>query len=98
MNNAPPTSFVGQMTLQELRIAHSSGAFTGARIIANGRRFHVVVKDRTSRDILLVRHSDRAARLFSDPTAALRLLRDVGFGSVEMLIDRWQPDQGDMVI
>ena len=42
---------------------------------------------------MLVRYSDRKPRLFVEPGTALKLLREIGFGTAKVNMAGWQPDQ-----
>ena len=43
--------------------------------------------------VVLVRYSDRKPRLFVEPGTALKLLREIGFGTAKVNMAGWQPDQ-----
>ena len=84
------------MTLEQMRTIFHMGGLAAARIVANGRRFHVVVSPRAGDSVMLVRHSDRAPRPFSDPGTAIRMLHDIGFRTVTVETGAWSPDQAEL--
>ena len=79
------------MTLNQLRTTFHAGGISAAHVVANGKRFHVVADTKGGNRVVLIRHSDTAARAFSDPGTALKLLHQVGFQVVT-----WQPEQGEL--
>lgn len=81
------------MTLEQLRTTFHAGGLAAARVVATGKRFHVVADTKGGDRVVLVRHSDTTARAFSDPGTALRLLREVGFQVVAVDMTTWQPEQ-----
>lgn len=84
------------MTLEQLRTTFHAGGLTAARVVATGKRFHVVADTKGGNRVVLVRHSDTTARAFSDPGTALKLLREVGFQVVAVDMTAWQPEQGTL--
>ena len=70
------------MTLEQLRTTHEAGGLAAAQIVGQGRVFVVTADARAGGRVVLVRHSDRQPRTFSDAGTALKLLRDVGFATV----------------
>ncbi|EMP3151663.1 hypothetical protein WDX82_005120 [Salmonella enterica] len=84
------------MTLEQLRTTHEAGGLSAAQIVAKGRQFLVTADARAGGRIVLVRHSDRKPRTFSDAGTALKLLREVGFASVTADMTGWQPAQAEI--
>ncbi len=68
-----------KMTLDQLRMTFQAGGLTTASIVAEGEKYYVIADTHGGDNVVLVRHSDGGARLFSDPATAIKLLRDVGF-------------------
>lgn len=81
------------MTLEQFRTTHQAGGFSAAQLEASGKGFFIVADSRTGGRVVLVRHSDRKPRVFIDPGTAIRLLHDVGFGSVSVDMAAWLPNQ-----
>jgi hypothetical protein len=84
------------MTIEQLRMTFHAGGLTAARVVAAGKRFHVVSDTKGGDRVILVRHSDTTARAFSDPGTALKLLREIGFRVVTVDMTDWQPGQGTL--
>jgi len=84
------------MTLEQLRTTFHAGGLSAARVVATGKRFHVVADTKGGDRVVLVRHSDTTPRFFSDPGTALKLLRDVGFHVVTVEMTDWKPAQGEL--
>lgn len=84
------------MTLEQLRTTHEAGGLSAAQIVGQGRLFLVTADARAGGRIVLVRHSDRQPRTFSDAGTALKLLRDVGFASVTADMAGWRPEQAEI--
>ena len=80
------------MTLEQLRTTHEAGGLAAAQIVGQGRVFVVTADGR----VVLVRHSDRQPRTFSDAGTALKLLRDVGFATVTADMAAWRPEQAEI--
>ncbi|HBI9827810.1 TPA: hypothetical protein LAF97_004970, partial [Escherichia coli] len=68
----------------------------GAQIVGQGRVFVVTADARAGGRVVLVRHSDRQPRTFSDAGTALKLLRDVGFATVTADMAAWRPEQAEI--
>ncbi len=81
------------LTLGQFRAAHETGGFSAARVISLGSEFYVSADALTGDIAVLVRGADRKPRLFSDPTTAMKLLRDVGFAQVTVDLRQWSPNQ-----
>lgn len=86
-----------QMLLEQIRTVFNSGGLSGAKIVAGGKRFHVVVDTKAGGQVVLVRHSDNKPRLFSDPGTAIKLLHEIGFRVVTVDMARWTADQAEIV-
>lgn len=84
------------MTLEQLRTTHEAGGLAGAQIVGQGRVFVVTADARAGGRVVLVRHSDRQPRTFSDAGTALKLLRDVGFATVTADMAAWRPEQAEI--
>lgn len=82
------------LTLEQLRTTFHAGGLAAAQVVAAGNRFHIVTDTKSGDRVVLARHSDTTARAFSDPSTALRLLRDIGFRVVAVDMTDWQPSQG----
>ena len=70
------------MTLEQFRTTFRAGGLSAAQVALSGKRFHVMADTKGGDRVILVRHSDFTARAFSDPSTALKLLREVGFSVV----------------
>jgi len=81
------------MTLEQLRATHETGGLAAATLKAEGKDFYIVADSRSGGRVVLVRYSDRKPRPFAEPGTALKLLREIGFGSVKVDMAAWQPDQ-----
>lgn len=84
------------MTLEQLRTTHEDGGLAAAQIVGQGRVFVVTADARAGGRVVLVRHSDRQPRTFSDAGTALKLLRDVGFATVTADMAAWRPEQAEI--
>lgn len=84
------------MTLEQLRTTHEAGGLAAAQIVGQGRVFVVTANARAGGRVVLVRHSDRQPRTFSDAGTALKLLRDVGFATVTADMAAWRPEQAEI--
>lgn len=82
-----------QMLLEQIRMVFDAGGLSTAKIVASGKRFHVVVGTKAGGEIVLTRHSDNQPRPFSDPSTAIRLLHDIGFQVVTIDMTNWTPNQ-----
>lgn len=85
-----------QMLLEQIRKVFDAGGLTAASIIANGRRFHVVVDTKAGGQVALIRHSDKKIRFFSDPGTAITLLHDVGFRKIAVDTKAWNAGQAEL--
>lgn len=82
-----------RMLLEQIRKVFDAGGLTTAKIVASGKRFHVVVGTRAGGEVILTRHLDNQPRPFSDPSTAIKLLHDIGFKILTVDMTNWTPDQ-----
>jgi hypothetical protein len=85
-----------QMLLEQIRTVFDSGGLSGAKIVAGGKRFHVVVDTKAGGQVVLVRHSDNQPRFFSDPGTAIKLLHEIGFRLVTVDMSGWNVGQAGL--
>jgi hypothetical protein len=84
------------MLLEQIRTVFTSGGLSGAKIVAGGRRFHVVVDTKAGGQVVLVRHLDSRPRFFSDPGTAIKLLHDIGFRMITVDMSGWNAGQAEL--
>ena len=87
-----PTEQQQQMTVAQLRTTHQAGGILAAALKPHGSVFYIAAEVRTGGSAVVVR-KDKHPRLFKDPTTALRLLRDMGFGTVSVDLASWNENQ-----
>lgn len=81
------------MTLEKLRITHETGGIASVTLQAQGKNFYVMADIRTGARAVLVRSSDRQPRAFAQPGTALKMLHEIGVGSVKVDMSAWEASQ-----
>lgn len=81
------------MTIEQLRAASDAGGVEGVTLKGQGGAFLVQIATRSGAAAFLAKARSHEPRRFSNPIAALNVLRDVGITIGQFDASEWNPDE-----